>query len=101
MISLCSYAAFTAGSAQYAWLQRDLGAIDRSKTPWLIVIMHTPWYTSNAHHPMSEGAEMRAAMEPLLLAAGADLILCGCARRAVREMWRGRRGEGGVEREAW
>ena len=32
-------------------------------------------YTSNRHHPMSEGARMREDLEPLLLAAGTDLVL--------------------------
>ena len=77
VLMLCSYAAFTPGSSQYAWLQRDLASIDRSKTPWLVVVMHVPWYTSNAHHPSSEGAEMREAMEPLFLSAGVDFVLNG------------------------
>ena len=77
VVMLCSYADFHVGSSQYAWLQRDLASFDRSRTPWLIFVFHTPWYTSNAHHPMSEGAQMKAAMEPVLLAAGADLVING------------------------
>ena len=77
VVMLCSYAAFDASSAQYKWLQRDLKGVDRAKTPWLLVVLHTPWYTSNAHHPMSEGSEMRVAMEPLLLASGVDLVING------------------------
>ena len=44
-------------------------------------------YTSNRHHPMSEGARMREDLEPLLLAAGTDLVLNGRAhpRRAQNE----------------
>ena len=77
VVMLCSYAASHAGSSQYAWLQRDLASVDRAVTPWLIVVMHTPFYTSNAHHPMSEGAAMRAAIEPLLLGASVDLVFSG------------------------
>ena len=56
VVVLCSYAAFGAGSSQFEWLRAALAKVDRSVPPWLLVIMHTPWYTSNAHHPMSEGA---------------------------------------------
>ena len=37
-----------AGSLQHAWLRRDLAAIDRAATPWVIVMMHAPWYNSNS-----------------------------------------------------
>jgi len=77
VVMLCSYAATAPGSSQYEWLQGDLASVNRSATPWIVVVVHTPWYTSNAHHPMSEGAAMRAAMEPLLLAARVDIVLNG------------------------
>mmetsp|Transcript_26704 Transcript_26704/g.52625 ORF Transcript_26704/g.52625 Transcript_26704/m.52625 type:complete len:481 (-) Transcript_26704:144-1586(-) len=32
---------------QYAWLQKDLAAVNRSKTPWLITMAHRPMYCSN------------------------------------------------------
>lgn len=35
---------YTPGSAQYNWLLKDIASVDRVKTPWLIVNMHTPWY---------------------------------------------------------
>jgi hypothetical protein len=77
VVMLCSYADFLPSSYQYKWLQQDLAAVDRKATPWLIVVLHTPWYTSNAHHPMREGQEMRQAMEPLLLQAKVDLVING------------------------
>jgi len=77
VLMLCSYADTSPGSAQYAWLARELASVDRQATPWLIVVVHTPMYTSNSHHPMAEGAKLRTHLEPLLLAAGADLLLNG------------------------
>jgi len=77
VVVLCSYADSRAGSSQYAWLEHDLARIDRAKTPWIIVMFHTPWYTSNAHHPITEGAAMRASLEPMLVAAGVDLVFNG------------------------
>jgi hypothetical protein len=55
----------------------DLATVDRTRTPWLIVAMHSPFYTSNAHNPMTQSAPMRKAVEPLLLSAGVDLVLNG------------------------
>jgi len=77
VVQLCSYAAFDATSTQYKWLQEDLAAVDRKKTPWLVVMMHTPWYTSNAHHPMSEGTPMREAMEELFHSHQVDVVFNG------------------------
>ena len=37
-------------STQYKWLYNDLIQIDRNVTPWVIVIMHCPWYSSNIKH---------------------------------------------------
>jgi len=33
---------FTKGSRQYAWLEKDLQSVDRSITPWLILVGHRP-----------------------------------------------------------
>ena len=40
------------------------------------MLFHVPWYNSNKAH-QGEGASMMAAMEPLLYAAGADIVICG------------------------
>lgn len=50
--------------------------MDREKTPWLLVLFHVPWYNSNEAH-QGEGDDMKEAMEPLLRAAGVDLVLSG------------------------
>ena len=50
IIMLGSYADYGQDSAQFAWLQRDLASIDRGRTPWVIVGMHIPWYSSNEQH---------------------------------------------------
>mmetsp|Transcript_4788 Transcript_4788/g.15570 ORF Transcript_4788/g.15570 Transcript_4788/m.15570 type:complete len:373 (+) Transcript_4788:458-1576(+) len=76
LISLSSYAATEAGSLQHAWLRRDLAAIDRAATPWVIVMMHAPWYNSNSGHA-GEAELMRRDLEPLLFEAGVDLVLSG------------------------
>lgn len=40
---LGAYADWKKGSEQYKWLEADLKAFNRSKTPWLIAAMHAPW----------------------------------------------------------
>ena len=41
---LCSYCASGVSSLQYRWLMRDLASVNRTATPWLIVMLHVPWY---------------------------------------------------------
>ncbi|BGP16593.1 hypothetical protein JCM10213v2_004595 [Rhodosporidiobolus nylandii] len=31
---------------QIDWLKADLAAVDRTLTPWVVVLLHRPWYTS-------------------------------------------------------
>ena len=76
LISLCSYAATKPGSLQHRWLLRDLASVDRSRTPWLIVMLHVPWYHSSKAHG-DESAKMRNDMEDHLYAAGVDLVVAG------------------------
>jgi len=36
--------------AQFNFLEQDLAAVDRKKTPWVITMAHRPMYCSNTHH---------------------------------------------------
>jgi hypothetical protein len=77
VIALCSYSGFSETSMQFAWLQHYLATrINRERTPWVLVMMHTPWYNSNKAHWM-EGELMRRSMEPLLYQYGVDIVLSG------------------------
>ncbi|KAJ6816092.1 purple acid phosphatase 18-like [Iris pallida] len=75
-IMLGSYTDYDENSDQYAWLKEDLAKVDRERTPWLLVLLHAPWYNSNWAH-QGEGNSMRASMEPLLYAAGVDILIAG------------------------
>lgn len=33
--------------AQERWLTRDLAAVNRTRTPWVLVNFHNPWYTTD------------------------------------------------------
>jgi acid phosphatase type 7 len=63
---------FAPPGTQLAWLEADLAAVNRSKTPWVIVAGHRPWYVSE-----SACTECQAAFEPLFLKYGVDVVLHG------------------------
>ena len=50
--------------------------MDRSKTPWLITILHAPWYNTNHAH-QGNGDAMKADMEEVLYNANVDLVVGG------------------------
>ena len=60
------------GSAQRAWLEADLAAVDRARTPWLILLWHKSWHHSSARH--APPSAMVAHLEPLLLLHGVDAV---------------------------
>jgi len=77
MIGLAgSYAVTEAGSPQYEFLKDELEAVDRTQTPWVVVVFHTPWYNSNSNHYL-EGNQAQMDMEPLLYKHGVDLVVNG------------------------
>ncbi|VFQ74207.1 unnamed protein product [Cuscuta campestris] len=78
VVMLGSYTDFEPGSAQYTWLESDLGKVDRTKTPWLFVLVHAPWYNSNtAHQGEKESVDMKDSMEDLLFKAKTDVVFSG------------------------
>lgn len=78
VVMLGSYADFGRDSMQCKWLQDDLRKVDRGRTPWVVVVIHAPWYNSNsAHQGESESDDMKAAMEELIYGARVDVVLAG------------------------
>lgn len=82
--------------AQTQWLKEDLAKVDRDKTPWVIVVMHAPFYNTNKHYMMfPNGADaekegltkkgnkqngwwwMKEALEPVLNNYGVDFVFNG------------------------
>jgi acid phosphatase type 7 len=62
--------------AQKEWLQRDLAAVDRGKTAFVVALVHAPWYSSNEAHG-GDGDAMRGAMEEALRGARVDAVFAG------------------------
>ncbi|CAI0437886.1 unnamed protein product [Linum tenue] len=76
IIVLSSYSAYGTYTPQYEWLQAELPKVNRTVTPWLIVMLHSPWYNSYDYHYM-EGESMRVMFESWLVDAKVDLVLAG------------------------
>lgn len=77
-LMLSTYQPISPGSAQLDWLRSDLASVDRQRTPWLVTALHAPLYNSNSHHQSEpEPAAFREHAEPLLVAAGADIVFSG------------------------
>lgn len=60
---------------QIDWLAKDLASVDRTKTPWVVVAGHRPWYASNANS--SSCWSCRDAFEPIFYNYSVDLVLSG------------------------
>jgi acid phosphatase type 7 len=68
---------YRAGSAQRAWLERDLRGVDRALTPWLIVGMHRPGYNARDDSDWTISTGLLANLEELFVEARVDLLLSG------------------------
>jgi acid phosphatase type 7 len=67
---------YSAQSAQFQWFKSALAAVDRTKTPWLVVVWHRPYYCSNtAHH--GEADQFKTIYEDLLYQNKVDLVING------------------------
>jgi acid phosphatase type 7 len=80
---------FSAGSRQYADFVADMEAVDRSRTPWVIVSGHRPAYIDSTNDEAVTGDQpvaqaLRAALEPLWVKYEVDLLLWGHHHSAQR-----------------
>uniref|UniRef100_A0A6N2L4H2 Purple acid phosphatase n=1 Tax=Salix viminalis TaxID=40686 RepID=A0A6N2L4H2_SALVM len=76
IIVLSSYSAYGKYTPQYKWLEQELPKVNRSETPWLIVLMHSPWYNSYNYHYM-EGETMRVMYEAWFVKYKVDVVFAG------------------------
>ncbi|XP_057975821.1 purple acid phosphatase-like isoform X2 [Malania oleifera] len=76
IIVLSSYSAYGKYTPQYRWLAMELPKVNRTETPWLIILMHSPLYNSYVHHYM-EGETMRVMYEPWFVQHKVDVVFAG------------------------
>jgi predicted phosphodiesterase len=78
IIFLNSYTNSKPTSQQFIWLESNLLNINRSVTPWVIVVMHCPWYSSNVnHYADKQTVEMRSNMELLFNKYHVNIVFNG------------------------
>jgi hypothetical protein len=65
----------TITGAEATWIDKDLSAVDRSKTPWIIAIHHQPIYSCDNTH--GSDTALGAAWQPLFDKYSVDLVLNG------------------------
>ncbi|KAK7317950.1 hypothetical protein RJT34_02598 [Clitoria ternatea] len=76
---------FLPGSKQYNFLKHDLEAVDRNKTPFVVVQGHRPMYTtSNEYRDAALREKMLEHLEPLLVNNSVTLALWGHVHRYER-----------------
>ncbi|KAJ0087370.1 hypothetical protein Patl1_09226 [Pistacia atlantica] len=76
IIVMSSYSAFGKYTPQYKWLDQEFPRVNRTETPWLIVLMHSPLYNSYVHHYM-ESETMRVMYEPWFVEYKVDVVFAG------------------------
>lgn len=77
-IVLSSYSSFLPGSIQHDWLLSELERIDRSITPWIIVMLHCPLYsTFHDHKREIFMTEARVHLEPLFVRHRVNFVVAG------------------------
>lgn len=64
-------------NAQTKWLEADLKAVNREKTPWVVVAGHRPWYISGQNRSSTVCLDCQKVFEPLFTQYNVDLVLSG------------------------
>lgn len=78
MIFLNPYTNSAHTSIQYEWLENNLALVDRIVTPWIVIVMHCPWYSSNKNHYSDiQAIMMRESMEDLFYKYNVNIVFNG------------------------
>mmetsp|Transcript_20506 Transcript_20506/g.26683 ORF Transcript_20506/g.26683 Transcript_20506/m.26683 type:complete len:414 (-) Transcript_20506:210-1451(-) len=77
-ISLNCYSQSDPDSEQYKWLVNDFAKVDRSKTPFIVIMGHCPYYNTNSHHYMEwQTLDQQSYFEPLFMENSVNLVIAG------------------------
>lgn len=77
-IMISSYSSVEPGSTQYNWIVHELSSVDRSVTPWVVVVLHTPLYNTFALHRRDAQIEAcKNNLEPLFVEHKVNMVFSG------------------------
>ncbi|RIA05783.1 hypothetical protein BRARA_K01047 [Brassica rapa] len=76
IIVMSCYSSYGVYTPQYKWLRKEFQRVNRTETPWLIVLVHCPFYHSYVHHYM-EGETMRVLYEQWFVKSKVDVVFAG------------------------
>ena len=76
VLTLNTLIPYASGSPQWNWMVADLAAVDRTVTPWLIVVFHMPIYHTY-EIPFKSCECVRTAYEPVFMQYGVDFVVNG------------------------
>lgn len=77
MVMLSAEHALDWGSVQHDWLISDLEVTNRTETPFVVIGLHRPVYTSTNASQLPESIGLRGAIEPLALKYRVTAVLAG------------------------
>lgn len=78
VIAVNPYTPTHESSTQYKWLKSELETIDRSVTPWVLVMAHNPIYnTFHAHQHEGFTNHMQENFEPLFIKHMVNVVIAG------------------------
>lgn len=77
-VMISAYSSMEPNSTQYKWIAEELSSVDRSTTPWLIAVLHTPLYnTFGLHHHDPQIFAAKEHLEPLFVEHAVNLVFTG------------------------
>ena len=74
-VILDDQASSTALDAQLAWLEADLAAVDRTRTPWVFAAHHESTYSCSTNHGSNK--TLRRRVQPIFDAHRVDMVFSG------------------------
>jgi hypothetical protein len=82
VVMISSYSSMEPNSTQYPWIVSELTSVDRTVTPWVVAVLHTPLYnTFSVHQRDLQIVAARQHLEPLFVAHRVNVVFTGTFRK--------------------
>ena len=78
ILMINAYSSMERNSTQYNWIVSELEQIDRSITPWVLAVLHTPLYnTFSLHQHDYQSLAAKEHLEPLFVQHRVNVVFSG------------------------